>query len=201
MTSPPEGSARSTRIAAVLAHVDVENRHDLEGVMATFGSDGFYDDAPWGEHHGGLDAVRSYYGALFRASDDVRIEVESARDAGDAVILEVRLRGTHTGPWRGLPATGRRFDLPLCAVFTFDLDGRLAGERIYYDRATVLRQLGVLSEPDSVLGRFVTAAVHPALLARATVFAVRTWLGRRASPEARSPGAPSASGPVRRHRE
>jgi steroid delta-isomerase-like uncharacterized protein len=199
MSPPREGSPRSPRIEAVLAHVDVENRHDLDGVMATFGSDGFYDDAPWGEHHGGLDAVRSYYGALFEASDDVRIEVESARDAGDAVILEVRLRGTHTGAWRGLPPTGRRFDLPLCAVFTFDVGGRLAGERIYYDRATVLRQLGVFSEPDTVLGRLVTAAAHPAVLVRATAFAVRTWLGR-ARPQPRPPGAPSTGGPVRQHR-
>jgi hypothetical protein len=37
---------------------------------------------------------------------------------------------------------------PLCGIYTFDDEDRLAGEKIYYDRATVLRQLGVFHEPD-----------------------------------------------------
>jgi hypothetical protein len=32
-------------------------------------------------------------------------------------------------------------------VYTFDADDRLAGERIYYDLGSVLRQLGVFHEP------------------------------------------------------
>jgi len=28
-------------------------------------------------------------------------------------------------------ATGRRLEFPLCGVYTFDEDGKLAGERIY----------------------------------------------------------------------
>jgi steroid delta-isomerase-like uncharacterized protein len=175
-TDPPNAAGRSSRVAAVLAHVEAENRHDLEGVMATFGSHGFYDDAPWSEHHDGRSAVRAYYGALFQAAADLHIEVQQAFDAGAAVVLEVRLTGTHTGAWRGLPATGRRFDVPLCAVFTFDVDGRLEGERIYYDRATIFRQLGVFSEPDTVARRLLTAIVHPGVIVRAAGFA----LGARA---------------------
>ena len=30
---------------------------------------------------------------------------------------------------------------PLCGVFAFDEEGKLAGERIYYDRGSVLRRL------------------------------------------------------------
>jgi len=52
-----------------------------------------------------------------------------------------------------LPATRRRVEFPLCGVYTFDADDRLAGERIYYDRGTVLRQLGVFHEPTSLLGQ------------------------------------------------
>jgi hypothetical protein len=52
-------------------------------------------------------------------------------------------------------------------VYTFDSDDRLAGERIYYDRATVLRQLGVFHEPQSVLGQVCTLATHPVTIARA----------------------------------
>jgi steroid delta-isomerase-like uncharacterized protein len=149
------------RLQQVEEHVRLENAHDLDGLMSTFGASGFYDDEPWSEHHEGLDAVRGYYGDLLRAAPDFQIDVRHRHATEDAVVLEVRLSGTHSGAWRGLPGTGRRFDFPLCAVFTFDDRDRLAGERIYYDRATVLRQMGVLSEPTSLKGRIGTFLLHP----------------------------------------
>ena len=66
-----------------------------------------------------------------------------------------------------LPPTGRRVELPLCGIFTFDDEDRISGERAYYDRATLLRQLGVFHEPDSVMGRISTVVLHPFTMARA----------------------------------
>jgi hypothetical protein len=43
----------------------------------------------------------------------------------------------------GIPATGESLRLPLCAVFTFTPDDRLKAEVVYYDRLTMLSQLGV----------------------------------------------------------
>ncbi|MFZ1008156.1 MAG: ester cyclase [Candidatus Sulfotelmatobacter sp.] len=73
--------------------------------------------------------------------------------------------GTHLGDWRGLPATGQRVEFALCGVYTFDAEDRLAGEKIYYDRGTVLRQLGVFHDPQSALGRICTLATHPITIA------------------------------------
>jgi hypothetical protein len=73
---------------------------------------------------------------------------------------------TSLGWWRGLPPTGRHVRFPLCGVFSFDAEDRLAGERIYYDRATVLRQLGVFYEPHRIPGRIVTVLIHPLTMAR-----------------------------------
>jgi hypothetical protein len=52
-------------------------------------------------------------------------------------------------------------------VYTFDSDGRLAGEKIYYDRGTVLRQLGIFHEPQSWLGQLSILLTHPVTLTRA----------------------------------
>ena len=43
----------SARIAIVEQHVRLENEHDLEGVLRTFGDSARYDDEPWGEHYEG----------------------------------------------------------------------------------------------------------------------------------------------------
>ena len=158
---------RAARLALVEEHVRLENRHDLDGIMRTFGASARYDEEPWDDHHIGNDAVRAYYDGLLRAMPDLVIDVRQRHVAEEAVILEVMISGHHLGPWRGLPPTGRALRFPLCGVFTFDGDDRLAGERIYYDRATVLRQLGVFHEPSGVIGRIETVLMHPLTMARA----------------------------------
>src|SRR5436190_7899909 len=160
---------RSAWIAIVEQHIRLENAHDLEGVLGTFGDTARYDDEPWGEHYKGRDGVRQFYEQLMKALPDLEIEVQRRHVAEDAVIVEVMIRGTQLGGWRGLPATGRRVEFPLCGVYTFDADDRLAGEEIYYDRGSVLRQLGIFHEPQSVLGQISILLTHPLTIARAFV--------------------------------
>ncbi len=157
----------SARIAIVEQHVRLENEHDLEGVLRTFGESARYDDEAWGEHYEGGNGVRLFYEQLMRALPDLQIEIQRRHVSDDSILLEVMIRGTHLGGWRGLPATGRRVEFPLCGVYTFDADDRLSGERIYYDRGTVLRQLGVFHEPQSALGRICILATHPVTMVRA----------------------------------
>jgi hypothetical protein len=95
-----------------------------------------------------------------KALPDLKIDVQRRDVAEDAIVVEAIIRGTHLGGWRGLPATGRPVEFPLCGIYTFDADDRLAGERIYDDGGTVLRQLGVFHEPRSVLGQFSILATH-----------------------------------------
>jgi steroid delta-isomerase-like uncharacterized protein len=168
-------SRRSARVAIVEQHIRLENEHDLEGVLGTFGDTAQYQDEPWGESYNGRHGVRLFYEQLMNALPDLEIEVQHRHVADDAILVEVIIHGTHLGAWRGLPATGRRVKFPLCGVYTFDADDRLAGERIYYDRGTVLRQLGVFHEPPTLLGQICTLATHPITVTRA--FARRLLFG------------------------
>lgn len=165
----------SARSALVEQHIRLENEHDLEGVLNTFGDAARYDDEPWDEHYTGRNGVRQFYEQLMKALPDLEIKIQRRHVTDEAILVEVVIRGTHLGGWRGLPATGRRVEFPLCGIYTFDADDRLAGEKIYYDRGTVLRQLGVFHEPQSVLGQISVLATHPVTIARA--FA-RKLLGR-----------------------
>jgi steroid delta-isomerase-like uncharacterized protein len=152
---------QSARIAIVERHIQLENEHDLEGVLRTFGDSARYDDEPWDAHYGGRTGVRAFYEQLMNALPDLEIEVQRRHVTEDTILVEVLIRGTHLGTWRGLPATGRRVEFPLCGVYTFDADNNLAGEKIYYDRGTVLRQLGVFYEPQTMLGQISLLATHP----------------------------------------
>jgi len=157
----------SARVALVEQHIRLENEHDLEGVLRTFGDTARYDDEAWGEHYEGGSGVRRFYEQLMKALPDLEIDVQHRHVTDEAIVVEVVIRGTHLGGWRGLPPTGRRVEFPLCGVYTFNAEDRLAGEKIYYDRGTVLRQLGVFHEPQSFLGQISTLVTHPATIARA----------------------------------
>jgi steroid delta-isomerase-like uncharacterized protein len=166
MSDEADRAKLRSHIAIVDEHIRSENRHDLEAVMATFGDGARYDDEPWNDHRTGREGVRAYYTELINALPDLSIEVTKKHVASDSVVVEVIIRGTHSGAWRGLPATGRQLEFPLCGIYIFDADDRLAGERIYYDRGIVLGQLGLFHEPVRGLGRIVTALTHPVTIAR-----------------------------------
>jgi steroid delta-isomerase-like uncharacterized protein len=90
--------------------------------------------------HDGEAAVRAYFRETRTAFPDQRNELIALRHADDAVIVEFWLHGTHRGPLRGLAPTGRAFECRMTAFFLFD-DGGLVCERVYFDSATILRQL------------------------------------------------------------
>ena len=159
-------SLRPARLRIVQEHVRHENLHHLDGIMQTFGADARYDDEPWSDHRIGRTAVQAYYEDLIRALPDLTIDVKHEFADAESVVLEVALRGTHLGMWRGLPGTGRELDFPLCAVYTFDELDKISGERIYYDRATVLSQIGLFHDPTTLFGRVMTSLAHPVTLLR-----------------------------------
>ena len=164
MTATPKDRIRA-RLEVVEEHVRRENAHDLHGIMTTFGQRARYDE-PWGEHHDGRDAVRRYYEHLLVSLPDLRIDIAHRLVSEDGVALEVRISGTHIGIWRGLPPTGRRVAFPLCELFTFDEEGKLGSERTYYDRGTVLHQVGLYHNPQTLPGRLETLLAHPVTVAR-----------------------------------
>lgn len=144
-----DSDRHTARIALVEQHIRFENAHDVAGVLSTFGKKPHYDDEAWGEHYEGQTGVREFYKQIMKGLPDLEVEVRHRYVSDEAIIVEVIVRGTHLDVWRGLPATGRRVEFPLCALFTFDAEDRLAAEKIYYDRVTVLSQLGVFHEAGS----------------------------------------------------
>jgi steroid delta-isomerase-like uncharacterized protein len=119
-----------------------------------------------GEVYDGAEEVARYFEDTRTAFPDQRNELVALHHTDDAVIVEADLRGTHEGPLRGLPPTGRKFEMRFCAVFVFE-EERLVCERVYFDSNTILRQLGIARDPTSLSGRLATALNHPVTLGRA----------------------------------
>jgi steroid delta-isomerase-like uncharacterized protein len=165
--------AISKRVKTVREHVKAENAGDLDAALATF-KHPRYEYVATDEIYDGPEEILAHWRELNRAFPDQQTEIVKLRRADDTVVMEGIFRGTHTGPLRGLPPTGRSFEHPFLAVFVFDGDD-LIGERVYYDTTTLLRQLGVARELDSLTGRLETVAGHPLTIGRGLV---RRVIGR-----------------------
>ncbi len=152
-------------------HMASENVHDFDTTIGTFGHPR-YELIATGEVYDGEAAVRGYYAESRTAFPDQRNEVLELHHADDAVIVEFLLLGTHLGPLRALPPTGRSFTCRMTALFVFGGD-RLVNERVYFDQNTILRQLGLAHDPASPAGRLALVLTHPLTIARAVLGARR----------------------------
>ena len=133
---------RERRAAVVREHMESENRHDFDATIATF-KHPRYEIMPTGDVFDGETAVRGYFAASRAAFPDQRNELRAMHHTDDVVIVEFDLLGTHLGPLRGIPPTGKEFRCPMTAFFVFDGDG-IVCERVYFDSATIMRQIGLL---------------------------------------------------------
>jgi steroid delta-isomerase-like uncharacterized protein len=145
MTVAENQGLRERREAIVREHVEAENRQDVAATIATFDHPRYEVN---GDESDGEGAVHDLLQDLLTAFPDFHAEERRIHHADDAVIAEARVTGTHDGPFAGIPPTGRRIDYPLVAIFEFEGD-RLVCEKVHFDTATILRQIGVLPEPES----------------------------------------------------
>ncbi len=121
---------------------------DVEATLATMVDEPFLINVAVGTGGRGKEEVRAFYHEFVASwPDDVQMEPRNRVIGADQLVDEVHVTFTHTNPMEwllsGVPPTGRRIEMDVAIVVHFR-DGRIAGERIYWDQASVLRQVGLL---------------------------------------------------------
>ena len=92
------------------------------------------------------EGVKQFF-AMFRAAfPDITCEVQHLVGDGVFVTAHARVHGTHSGPWMGIPATGKHVDVHLFDLVKF-IDGVGTEHWGAFDSMTMMQQLGVMPEP------------------------------------------------------
>ena len=136
-------SIRQVRERIVREHMEAENALEMDRALDTFAHPR-YEIMSTGRVYDGPEEVDRYYRESRATFPDQRNELISLRHADDAVIVEFWLLGTHKGRLGRLEPTGREFKCQMTAFFIFEGTG-LVCERVYFDSATILRQLTLAS--------------------------------------------------------
>jgi len=125
---------------------------DVEATLATMVDDAYVNHIPVMTGGTGKAALREFYGNDFIhcMPPDTTLTPISRTIGETQLVDEMIFSFTHTQemPFMlpGIPPTNRRVEIPLVAIVHFR-DGKLAHEHIYWDQASVLKQIGLLTDP------------------------------------------------------
>src|SRR5262245_3676070 len=123
-------------------HRKAEAARDFDAIMATFVEDCYLETVPLDLRIEGRDAARAAYEGYFTAFPDLTPDDEGFAYGDDVIVTWGTLRGTSKGDWLGVPPSGRAFAIRFVNVARFR-SGRLAGESIHFDFATLCDQAGL----------------------------------------------------------
>lgn len=91
----------------------------------------------------GLDSFKIWITTIHGAFPDIRYQIEAMYAEGDKVATRYTVRGTHRGDFRGLPATGKTFDLTGHLIHRVVAGKKTEGWGIW-DTLGLMTQLGVI---------------------------------------------------------
>jgi len=143
----PNSALAAARDKTIRDHMALEITHDWDAVIATF-EHPRYELIGSGAAFDGEEAVRHYFKASRTPFPDQSNEIIALRQSEDAIVAEFWLIGTHLGPLKTpqgeIAPTGNAFRVQMCAVFEFATGtDKIVCERVYFDQASILRQLGL----------------------------------------------------------
>lgn len=129
------------------------NAHDLNPIGDMYAEDGEFV-WPGLPPMTGRQAVVAFYATLLGAFPDIEVKILRIVERENAVGVEYKATGTHTGPLPGpvgeLPPTGRRLTMRAASIGSVDDDGRIKIQHEYFDQVELLTQLGLLPAPAGV---------------------------------------------------
>ncbi len=125
---------------------------DTEATLKTMVEDAYVNHIPVMTGGRGKEALRRFYSTDFipRMPPDTPLTPVSRTVGENQLVDEMIFSFTHTEemPWMlpGVAPTNRFVRIPLVVIVKFR-DGKLAHEHIYWDQASVLKQIGLLTDP------------------------------------------------------
>jgi len=118
---------------------------DIDKFVSMFSEEGYMWDMACGMKFRGK-AIGDSIAGLVRAFPDVHRELLNIYVAGDVVVVELAIRGTHTGDLAlasgTLAPTGKTIDVPSCDVFHLE-NGKIISFHCYNEASVMQQQLGL----------------------------------------------------------
>jgi len=97
----------------------------------------------------GIDAFKDYYSNFVTGFSDIEFSIVDVFGQGDKLVKHWHFKGTHSGNFFGIPASGKKVDVEGTTLVKMK-DGKIAQEQDFMDNMVFLQQLGIVSNPENV---------------------------------------------------
>lgn len=121
------------------------NAKDLEDTLTLFGAN-HVEHAAYPGMPAGVEAVRAFFSMLFAGFPDAQTTILDTIAEGDKVVLRASTEGTHTGPFWGIPPTGRRVKWSFIDIHRI-AHGKIVEHWVEVDTMGLMQQLGLVPPP------------------------------------------------------
>jgi steroid delta-isomerase-like uncharacterized protein len=134
-------------IAAVVERLEAAYAMRDAASIAAHYAESCVVDSPIAGVHTGRTAVERTLQIVFSAFPDIELATEEILIVDNRAVWISKMRGTDTGGFLGLPATGKPFTTHATFLFSFDGDCQIVGERRVYDFSRLLMHFAGDEEP------------------------------------------------------
>ncbi|GAA4955119.1 hypothetical protein GCM10023314_31040 [Algibacter agarivorans] len=97
----------------------------------------------------GIENFKDYYNNFITGFSDVKFTIVDVFGQGDKLVKHWHYKGTHSGDFFGIPATGKTVDLKGVTLVKMK-DGKIAQEQDFMDNMLFMQQLGIVSSPENI---------------------------------------------------
>jgi steroid delta-isomerase-like uncharacterized protein len=97
----------------------------------------------------GIEKVKAYYSNYISGFSNIKFTVVDIFGHGDKIVKHWNFKGSHTGTFFGIPATGKSVDLNGTTLVKMK-NGKIAQEQDFMDNMAFMQQLGLVSSPGNL---------------------------------------------------
>ena len=91
----------------------------------------------------GIDSARAYYANFLTGFSKITFTIKDVFGQGEKLVKYWNFKGTHTGSFFGIPATGKTVSLDGTTLVRMS-NGKIAEERDFFDNMDFMTQLGLM---------------------------------------------------------
>ena len=97
----------------------------------------------------GIENFKTYYQNYLTGFSEVNFTIIDVFGQGDRIVKHWNFKGTHSGDFFGIPATGKSVDVNGVTLVKMK-NGKIAQEQDFMDSMVFMQQLGLISNPENV---------------------------------------------------
>lgn len=108
----------------------------------------------------GPQAIKTHVSEWLSGFPDLHVTIEQMVAEGDRVLSQLAMDGSHTGPWLGIPPTGKRLNIRMMTIHRIQ-GGKIIEDWVLVESLGLFQQLGAVPATSNFLAEFahrITAA-------------------------------------------